>query len=160
MAVHLNSRGLAFVVFEGELAPLDWGVIEARGAEKRQKLMARIETLFAKLRPNIVVLESMLAAESGRPLRIRALNEAIAQVAKRSMLKTVFHTRAEVHAQFSHLGTVTKDAIATAIAKHIPAFERFLPRPRKPWESEDARMGIFDAVALALTFYHTRATEI
>jgi len=47
---------------------------------------------------------------------------------------------------------VTKDTIAAAIAKHIPAFERFLPPPRKLWKSEDARMGIFDAAALASRF--------
>jgi hypothetical protein len=44
------------------------------------------------------------------------------------------------------------------IAKRMPAFEPFQPAPRKPWQSEDARMGIFDAAALALTFYHTPPT--
>jgi hypothetical protein len=104
MAIYLNSRGFAFVIFEGELAPLDWSIVEARGSEKREKILA------------------------------------------------------PVRQQFAYLGSVTKDAIAMAIAKHIPAFERFLPRPRKPWESEDARMGIFDAAALALTFFHTMTT--
>jgi hypothetical protein len=33
------------------------------------------------------------------------------------------------------------------------AFERYVPTPRKSWKSEDARMGLFDAVALALTFF-------
>jgi hypothetical protein len=40
---------------------------------------------------------------------------------------------------------------------HIPAFERYVPPPRKPWKSEDARMGIFDAAALALTFFKDEA---
>jgi hypothetical protein len=39
------------------------------------------------------------------------------------------------------------------IAKHIPAFERYIPPPRKPWMSEDPRMGLFDAVALGLVFF-------
>ena len=38
---------------------------------------------------------------------------------------------------------------------HIPAFEAFLPEPRKWWNSEDPRMGLFDAAALALTFFHS-----
>jgi hypothetical protein len=154
MAVYLNSRGLAFVVFEGELAPLDWSVVEARGSDRRETLLARVETLFKKLRPNVLVLENMSDPE-GRPPRIRRLNEAIVQLAKRYTLQTVFFTRTEVRQQFAYLGTVTKDAVAMAIAKHIPAFERFLPSPRKPWKSEDARMGIFDAAALALTFFQS-----
>jgi len=64
-----------------------------------------------------------------------------------------------VRRQFSYLGSVTKHSIALAIAKRIPAFERFLPRPRKPWQSEDARMGIFDAAALALTFFKQTAED-
>ncbi|WP_156527887.1 hypothetical protein [Bradyrhizobium stylosanthis] len=44
---------------------------------------------------------------------------------------------------------------AERIAKHIPAFEQYVPPPRKPWMSEDRRMGLFDAAALALTFFQT-----
>ena len=47
--------------------------------------------------------------------------------------------------------------IAETIAKHIPAFDRYLPPPRKPWMSEDPRMAVFDAVALALTFLRSVA---
>jgi hypothetical protein len=53
--------------------------------------------------------------------------------------------------------TPSKYAIAEAIAKHLPAFERHLPPQRKPWMSEDSRMGIFNAAALALTFFQSTA---
>jgi len=39
------------------------------------------------------------------------------------------------------------------MAKSIPVFERYLPSPRKPWQSEDARMGMFDAAAMGFVFY-------
>ena len=32
----------------------------------------------------------------------------------------------------------------------------YLPPIRKIWKSEDSRMGLFDAAALALTFFHQR----
>jgi len=63
-------------------------------------------------------------------------------------------SREKVRQHFAYLGEPTKDAIAAAIVKHIPVFERFLPPPRKAWMSEHARMGIFDAAALALTFFY------
>ena len=49
-------------------------------------------------------------------------------------------------------GFVNRPGNATRVA----AFERFLPPPRKLWMSEDARMGIFRAAALALTYYDLR----
>jgi len=47
----------------------------------------------------------------------------------------------------------TKQEIAIAIAERFPELAPRLPRFRKPWMSEDYRMSIFDAVALALTFF-------
>ena len=41
-AIYPQSRGFAFVLFEGWLAPVDWGVHEARGADKNTRCLARI----------------------------------------------------------------------------------------------------------------------
>ena len=153
------------MLFEGPLAPLDWGIAEARGKEKRETLLARIDALFAgvdehgpvfaQYQPNVIVLQDMSERGTHRPHRIRHLNEAIVEIAERYGFPVLFFSRAEVRQSFAYMEAVTKDTIAAAIAKHIPAFERFLPPPRKLWNSEDARMGIFDAAALALTFFHT-----
>jgi len=53
------------------------------------------------------------------------------------------------------IGVTNKRQLAEAIAARIPAFERYLPPPRKPWMSEDSRMNLFDAAALALTFFQS-----
>jgi hypothetical protein len=155
-AIHLNSRGFGFVLFEGPLAPLDWGAAEARGKEKRETLLARVDALFARYQPNVIVLQDMSEGGTHRPHHIRHLNEAIVEIAQRYGFPVHFFSRAEVRECFAYLGAVTKDTIAGGIAKRIPAFERFLPPPRKTWKSEDARMGIFDAAALALTLFHCR----
>jgi hypothetical protein len=152
-AIYLNSRGFAFVVFESPLAPLDWSIVEARGDKKREKILARINSLFTRYKPDVVVLQDTSHTGTHRPHRIRRLNETVAELAKQYSLPVKEFTRAEVRQRFAYLGCVTKDSIAQVIAKHIPAFERFLPQPRKPWKSEDARMGIFDAAALAMTFF-------
>ena len=154
-AIHLNSRGFGFVLFEGPLALLDWGAAEARGKEKRETILARVDGLFARYQPNVIVLQDMSERGTHRPHRIRHLNEAVVEIAERYGFPVLFLSRAEVRQCFAYMGAVTKDTIAAAIAKHIPAFERFLPPPRKLWNSEDARMGIFDAAALGLTFFHS-----
>jgi hypothetical protein len=69
------------------------------------------------------------------------------------------YSRAEVYSAFGSMGFTNKQMLAGLIAKHIPALERHVPLPRKPWMSEDARMGLFDAVALALVFFQKAAGE-
>jgi hypothetical protein len=63
------------------------------------------------------------------------------------------YSRAQVIQYFAELGAVTKHKIAEAIAKHIPALSLYVPPARKPWMSENARMGIFDAAALAWLYF-------
>jgi hypothetical protein len=120
-AIHLNSRGFAFVVFEGPLAPRDWSIVEARGEDKREKILARIDALFARYRPDVVVLQDMSQTGTHRPHRIRRLNEAIVQAAERYGFPVAFFSRVEVRQRFTHLGSVTKGTIAASISKHSPA---------------------------------------
>ena len=75
--------------------------------------------------------------------------------AKRGVASTSF-SRADVRACFKHVGARTKREIALAIAREFPELEPRLPPVRRIWMSEDARMNIFDAVALGMTFFHTK----
>jgi hypothetical protein len=129
--------------------------VEIRGKEKREKLLARVDTIFARHQPDVVILQDMSKRGTHRPHRIRRLNETITKQAEGYGLHVRFFSRNEVRRCFAYLQTASKDTIAAAIAKHIPVLGRFLPPPRKLWRSEDARMGIFDAAALALTFFYT-----
>lgn len=70
-------------------------------------------------------------------------------------VKTRNISRSQVRKAFTPFGAVTKYEIALEIAKQFPQLELRLPRIRKPWMSEDERMNIFDAVALALTFSYS-----
>ena len=155
LAIYPNTRGFAFVVFEGPLAPVDWGVTEIRGTNKNKRCLRRIAMLFGQYEPDALVLQNMSEPDGGvhRARRIRNLNDAIVVLAETQGIPAFAYSRAQVRQCFGHLGPATKHSIAEAIAKHIPAFERFLPPVRKIWMSEDARMGLFDAVALVLTFF-------
>ena len=70
-------------------------------------------------------------------------------------MKVTAYSRSDVLSAFAEFGVTNKHDIAKIVAKHVPALERYLPPPRKPWMSEDARMGLFDAAGLALTFFRT-----
>jgi Holliday junction resolvasome RuvABC endonuclease subunit len=153
LAFYLNTRGFAFVLFEGPLAPVDWSVREMRGPRKHARCLAKIVTILDQYLPDVLVLQDTSAQGTPRARRIVKLNEAVAALAEARGLPVYLYSREEVWEAFGSFGVTNKQALAEIIAKHIPAFERYVPPPRKPWKSEDARMGIFDAAALALTFF-------
>jgi hypothetical protein len=154
-AIYLQSRGFAFGLFEGWLAPVDWGVHEVRGADKNARCLARIDSLFALHTPDVAVLEDMSERNTRRALRIRKLNRDIAKLAERRGISVRTYSRAELRRSFArHYDATTKQQIAETIANHIPALNLYVPPARRPWMSEHARMGIFEAAALAWMLFH------
>jgi hypothetical protein len=153
LSVYLNTRGFAFVLFEGPLSPFDWGVKEVRGRIKHRRCLSNIEALLGRYQPDILVLQDTSPSGTIRAPRIEHLNAAIATVANGCGMPVYSYSREVVLTAFGYLGAPNKQRIAEAIAKHLPVFERYIPPPRKPWMSEDARMGLFDAAALGLVFF-------
>jgi endonuclease/exonuclease/phosphatase family metal-dependent hydrolase len=153
LAIHFNSRGFAFVLFEGSTNPIDWGIVDARGVDKDITIRERLKDLFARYQPDFLVLQDMSYMGTHRPHRIRRLNRLASALAEEYAFAVTYFAREAVRRCFRYLTTVTKDTIAAAVAKRLPAFERLIPPRRKTWNSEDARMGVFDAAALALTFF-------
>lgn len=155
LAIYPSTRGFAFVVFEGPLSPVDWSAREVRGQHKNQRCLVAIVAILARYQPDALVLQDMSSSGTRRALRLRELNAGIAELAEECGIPIFAYSRAQVREAFEPFGLTNKHFIAETIAKHIPAFDRHLPPVRKPWMSEDARMGIFDAAALALTFFQS-----
>jgi hypothetical protein len=55
-----------------------------------------------------------------------------------------------VRSAFSDKNRITKHAMASTLLEHFPFLASVPPPKRRIWESEDYRMSIFAAVALAL----------
>jgi hypothetical protein len=154
LSVHLNTRGFAFVLFESPLAPFDWGTPEIRGVRKHERCMEKVAAIIDQYQPEGLVLQDMSNEGTQRAERIVKLNADIIRLAKARDLPVFLYSREIVRDTFfQQHGVRTKQDIAELIAKSVPAFQRYLPSPRKPWESEDARMGLFDAAGLGLVFY-------
>jgi hypothetical protein len=152
-AIYPNARGFAFVVFEGPFAPVDWGTTAARGSNKNQHCLRMLAKLVSRYQPELLVLQDASAEAARRAERIRSLHAAIRMFAESEGIQVVSVARESVRKTFSYLDAPTKHQIAVAILRHIPMFERLLPRVRKPWMSEDARMGIFDATSLVFAYF-------
>jgi hypothetical protein len=153
MPLYMNSRGFAFALFEGTLSPYDWRMLEVRAPNKDKECLDKITAILDRSEPDVLVLQNMGPGGTARASRLVALNNAVESAAHQKGIPVFKYSRAEVYDCFASAGFVNKQVLAELIAKHIPAFEQYVPPPRKPWKSEDARMGIFDAAALALTFF-------
>jgi hypothetical protein len=153
MAIFPNTRGFAYVVFEGPLAPIDWGISDVRGVGKNATVVCRVDRLVTMLGPDVIVLRAAADLQAPRGRRLRKLVGSLEELAKAKGIVAVQFRREEVRRTFRYLGTPVRYAVARSIAKHIPSFDRYLPPVRQFWRGEDRRMGIFDAAALALTFY-------
>ena len=159
LAIYFQTSGFGFVLLEHRFSPVDWGAPEVRGHDRAKRCLKQIDALLALHTPDVVVLQDMSTRGTRRAPRIQALNRQTAQLAKRRGMPVRTYSREQVREYFEAFGATTKQRIAETIAKHLPALSLYVPPPRRPWKSEDARMGIFEAAALAWTFSQSNDGE-
>jgi hypothetical protein len=106
--------------------------------------------------PDVIVLQDMSNPGTRRVPRIQELNRRMAELAHLRGIVVHKYSRARMLDHFMERGGTTKQKMAETIAKQVPAFSLYVPPERKPWMSEDRRMGIFDAAALAWMYFHDR----
>ena len=158
LAVAPTPRGFAFVLFEGPLAPFDWGRVKITAKPKNARILRRVERVIRRYHPDVRVLEN-IKGDPKRPKRAQALALALVHLAETNGVNVVHFDRAAIRLCFSGFGAKTKPEIAHAIAAQIPAFKPMLPPIRKLWMSEDERQSLFDAAALGLTYFHRITTD-
>jgi len=160
LAIDPTTSGFAYAIFEGPGFLLDWGLTQVRPEQKNALCLERIDALVARYLPDVVVLEAYDGKGSHRRRRVRSLIRSIQRLAvKRGARKRAF-SRAEIRKAFGSLDKTTKHPIATEIAHRYPQLGWHLPGVRKFYESEDERMSIFDAAALAVTYFEARSKRL
>lgn len=156
MGIFPNTRGFAFAMFEGALAPIDWGIVRVSAANKNRECVGRISRLFGRYSPDIVVLQDMDEPRARRAARIRDLNDAIEALAATQGINVASYSRSHVRHCFDAQGFRTRYQMAEAIGRRIPMLQRFVPPVRKYWMNEDRRMPLFEAIGLVLTHYQSQ----
>ena len=152
LAIHPTSRGFGWVLFESPLVPVDWGLASVKAKRSIQSL-ARFERLLDRYQPKVVVFEEFDEHPAQRANRIQELCRRMIALASGRGLYTLIYSRETIRECFESSGAKTRHDIALSIAEQIEVFRRRLPRERKRWDGEDVRQSLFDAVALALTYF-------
>jgi Holliday junction resolvasome RuvABC endonuclease subunit len=152
LGLYPTPHGFGWILFEGPLAAHDWGTSVTR-TNKNATCLARIEAIIERYAPGIIVLEQFERGATVRADRLQHLCRAIVHLANNRGIETRVYSRAAIRTCFASIGARTRQEIAQAIATHVDALRPRTPPLRKAWMSEDDRMSLFNAAALALTHY-------
>ena len=144
LAIDPTSKGFGFVVLENVDRLVDWGVARV-WASSDMELLARVDATIARYRPKLLVVPE-IPAEPRRAKSARRV-AALSTHAQHHGMQVIVVTRSNVEAAFPG----KKRERAESVAARFPELRPWLPPPRRPWMTEDDRMHIFDALALAIT---------
>lgn len=151
LGIDPTTKGFGYVVVEEEPVLLvDWGVRLCAPAGKTAVSRA-LEYLITRYDPTTVVIEDLRGTRALRTEALVAFMGTVAEVLGGLRVGVYTYSRGTVRGVFGSAGAFTKDAIARELAVRFPELHPRVPKPRAIWESEDARMSIFDALAFALT---------
>jgi hypothetical protein len=154
IAFYPHARGFAYVVFEGPLSPVDWGMSDVPAKEKAQKCLRRLSQLLDRYQPDVLLVRGITKAPRISP--IARLLICIEEEARGRGQFIAAVSRKQIRETFVYLGAPTRRAIVEAIVKKIPMLASHSPPPRKIWNGEDRRMGLFDATAMAVAFFEKK----
>jgi Holliday junction resolvasome RuvABC endonuclease subunit len=150
LAIAPSSRGFGYAVIEGHKLLVDWGTRSVTG-DKNAGSLKEVKKMIEHYNPQVMVVENTATKESRRSLRIKTLTKRLVAVAEKRNIKVGLFSQEQVRGVFFGDAVGTKHALAEIIAGRFPEELGFrLPPKRRTWMSEDSRMDIFDAVALAL----------
>lgn len=152
LAVTVDKHGLGYAIFEDPDTPIDWGTKQPK-QNKRSLSERSVEALIAFYEPDVLVLQR--SDESKSRKRAHELIAALASLGNLKGIEVVQYHWEEVQDTFDILGGVRKNfAIAKKIAEWRPELKARQPSYRRPWETKAFAMGMFEAFALAITYYH------
>lgn len=145
LAIDPTSRGFAFAVLEAPAFLVDWG--EKIVPAKSGYLPRKVDELLSRYDPTLLVIEDLAVPGARRRKRASKESRSIEFLALKRGLAAERISRLVVRDTLAP--AKSKLEVALRLAEIFPVLAERLPRKRKAWTTEDARMNIFDALGLA-----------
>jgi hypothetical protein len=151
LALNVHQQSFGFVVFEGPNQILDWGVRSFRSGVNAVIIPSarKLLTLLDEFTPSAIVIRK---PDAGRSAKKSKLLITIERQVRRRRVPIRFVSRQDVNRAFVGFES-NKYEVASVLAKQFPSLASRLPPKRKCWQSEDYRMGIFDAAASGVAYF-------
>jgi len=153
IALDVRSRNFGFVVFEGPNEILDWGVRSFRSGANAVKTPAatKLLALLDEFTPSAVVIKERATGSAKKPKLLSIIERQV----RTRRIPLRFMIPRDVNRAFVGFES-NKYEVASALAKQFPTLASRLPPKRKIWQSEDYRIGIFDAAAVGVAYFVRR----
>jgi hypothetical protein len=149
LALEVRSSGFGFATFTGADLLVDWGTSSATAADRLAFTQA-MASLLDEVKPSVVVIGS-----SGRRAALMTV-QAVSKAAHLRKLTVQRISRQQISDTFADRNQ-NKHQIGIAIGERFPELAVYAPPKRKPWNSEDYRTRIFDAVASGIAYFSSNA---
>jgi hypothetical protein len=154
LSIAPSTNGFGFALMKDAEILADWGTQWVEPGNKNDQTLMKVGKLITRLRPETIVLPDALEKDSRRGERIRKLVRQLTAFAKQHGLKVELITQEQLRQVFFGGKRGSKYARAEILAARFPEeLQDLLPRERQPWMSEDHKMDMFDAVALAIAVH-------
>lgn len=158
LALDLHPQRFGYAVLETPTDLLDWGV--RRRYRKHEPLrdssiQRSLRSLLEMWRPSLILIKE---PSKHRTARTEKRLASLVDEVRRCRIPARSLTDHEVCSVFGSGSNMTKYAMASMLVRQFPFLTFTLPPPRKIWKSEDYRMHMFAAVALALAASSQRHT--
>lgn len=154
LAIDPMISGFAFAVLEQGGRLVDWGRKKTSSIDRNARCADGVTALIRTYRPDALVLEDCAGEGSRRCARVRALIRKLHTVASSESIPVESIPPRFLREICTGNSRATKHDVARTLATRLPELARHVPPVRKPWMTEDPRMSIFDAVALAVSVFH------
>lgn len=140
------TRGFGFAILEQRGRLVAWGVARLYSPEP-EEFVERLVAMMARYKVGCLCLEDPPHPRHGRRTRSMLCDAAAAATSRGATVRGV--SRERVREQLGLPDASAKRMIAVHLAAAFDELAPLVPAPRRPWESEDRRMKIFEALALA-----------
>jgi hypothetical protein len=125
------------------------------GDVERVLASRRLLKLIDEIRPHMIVLKKERWERGHVDQHMANVVEAVQGVAELHSIPIHLIDQNEIRTIFGRWDCSTREEIAVTLAQMFPDLLWALPPKRKAWQAEHPRMSMFDAVALALTYWLT-----
>jgi hypothetical protein len=146
MAIDPTRKGFAFAVLETPSFLVDWGMKNA--PPKSGDLRRKVDKLFSRYKPSLLVIEDLAARGCRRRKRAQREIRSVEHLAQKRGVPIERVARLAVQNAFAP--GRSKYEVAVGLAEIFPVLAPRLPRRRKAYTTEDARMNIFDALGFTV----------
>lgn len=155
LALDVRPQRAGYAVFEGAGRLLDAGLtIRRTGAD----IQGQLKAVFQIYRPHVLLIRRIERRSRRNHPRTRVNLRTARRLAFALNIRIVQISEQQIRAYFENADVYSKYQIASSLASTFPELAHRLPPARKLWQSERARMSIFDAVSYGVAYFALLST--